>query len=275
MTWVDAKPVGVLLREWRQHLRMSQLELATEAEISPRHLSFLETGRAAPSREMVLRLAHRLDLPLRERNTLLVAAGFAPMYAQRRLDDPALAAARAAVEQLLAAHEPYPALAVDRCWMLLAANRAVQRLLAGVDAALLAPPVNVLRLSLHPGGLAPRTLNLAEWRAHLFARLRQQIDVSADAALDQLLRELRAYPASAETAAESAHASVVVPLVLATPRGTLRFFSTTTVFGTPVEVTLSELAIESFFPADAETAEQLRRLGEPSEPRSASQEDHS
>ncbi|HXF46239.1 MAG TPA: transcriptional regulator, partial [Burkholderiaceae bacterium] len=189
-------------------------------------------------------------------------AGFAPLYPQRRLDDPALAAARAAVEQLLAAHEPYPALAVDRHWTLLAANRAVQRLLVGVDATLLEPPVNVLRLSLHPAGLAPRILNLAEWRAHLFARLRQQIDASADAALDQLLRELRAYPAAAGTAAEPAQASVVVPLVLATPLGTLRFFSTTTVFGTPVEVTLSELAIESFFPADGETAELLRRLGE-------------
>jgi transcriptional regulator with XRE-family HTH domain len=262
MTLVDAKPVGVLLREWRQRRRMSQLELANEAEISTRHLSFLETGRAAPSREMVLRLAQRLDLPLRERNTLLLAAGFAPMYPQRRLDDPALAAARDAIELLLAAHEPYPALAVDRHWTLVTANRAARRLLEGIDAALLAPPINVLRLSLHPGGLAPRIVNLAEWRAHLFARLRQQIDASADPQLDELLRELRAYPAAAAPAAEPTHAPVVVPLVLATPRGTLRFFSTTTVFGTPVEVTLSELAIESFFPADGETAEHLRRLGE-------------
>lgn len=281
MALVDAKPVGVLLREWRQRRRWSQLELANRAQISTRHLSFLETGRAAPSREMVLRLAQRLDLPLRERNTLLLAAGFAPMYAQRRLDDPALAAARAAVDHLLAAHEPYPALAIDRHWTLVTANRAAQRLLdgAGVDAALLAPPVNVLRLSLHPAGLAPRVVNLDEWRAHLLARLRQQIDASADPRLDELLRELRAYPAPApRSAAQPAGgAAIVVPLALATPLGTLKFFSTTTVFGTPVDITLAELAIESFFPADAETATTLRDLAQapltpataPSTPRSA------
>ncbi|MCX8004829.1 MAG: helix-turn-helix transcriptional regulator [Burkholderiaceae bacterium] len=262
MTVVDAKPVGVLLREWRQRRRLSQLELANAAEISARHLSFLETGRAAPSREMVLRLAQRLDLPLRERNTLLLAAGFAPMYAQRRLDDPALAAAREAVELLLAAHEPYPALAIDRHWTLVTANRAARRLMDGVDAYLLEPPVNVLRLSLHPAGLAPRIVNLAEWRAHLFARLRQQIDASADPRLDELLRELRALPAAGVSADAPTDAAVVVPLVLATPAGKLRFLSTTTVFGTPVEVTLSELAIESFFPADQDTAQRLRRLGE-------------
>ncbi len=263
MTAVDVKPVGTLLREWRQRRRLSQLELANAADISTRHLSFLETGRAAPSREMVLRLAERLDLPLRERNTLLLAAGFAPMYGQRRLDHPTLAGAREAIERVLAAHDPYPALVIDRYWVLVGANRAVHRLLDGVDPVLLAPPVNVLRLSLHPAGLAPRIVNLGEWRAHLLSRLRQQIDASADARLDDLLRELRGYPArGGASAGGPVDAAVVVPLVLATAFGTLRLLSTTTVFGTPVEVTLAELAIESFFPADAATAQRLRRLAE-------------
>src|SRR6476469_9855053 len=189
------QPVGDLLREWRQRRRMSQLDLASEAEISTRHLSFVETGRALPSREMVLHLAEQLEVPLRERNVLLVAAGFAPVFAERALEDPALQSARRAVDLVLAGHEPYPALAVDRHWTLVAANAAVGRLIAGADAELLQPPVNVLRLSLHPKGLAPRIANLPEWRAHLLARLRQQIDVTADGELIKLLDELSGYPA--------------------------------------------------------------------------------
>jgi transcriptional regulator with XRE-family HTH domain len=249
---------GAQLREWRQRRRLSQLDLAGDAEVSTRHLSFVETGRAMPSREMVLRLADRLDVPLRERNRLLTAAGFAPMYGERRLDDPALKAAREAVELVLKGHEPFPALAVDRHWTLVSYNRAVLPLLAGVAPALIEPPINVLRLSLHPQGLAPRIVNHAQWRAHLLARLRQQVAVSADPVLAALAQELRAYPAPTEEAHDGIETAVVVPLVLSTPAGVFSFISTTTVFGTPVDVTLSELALETFFPADAATAAALR-----------------
>lgn len=258
------RPVGELLREWRQRRRMSQLDLALEAEISARHLSFLETGRSLPSRDMVLHLAERLDVPLRERNVLLVAAGYAPIFRERPLADPALDAARKAIDLVLAGHEPYPALAVDRHWHLVAANRAVAPLLAGVAPALQRPPVNVLRLSLHPEGLAPRIANLAEWRAHLLARLRRQIEVTADPVLSALYAELRdmKMPGGASCGrkrAEPDAAAVAVPLQLVTEAGTLSFISTTTVFGTPVDITLSELAVEAFFPADAATAAALRR----------------
>jgi len=257
------RPIGDHLREWRQRRRLSQLDLALEAEISTKHLSFMETGRAQPSREMVLHLAERLDVPLRERNVLLVSAGFAPVFPQRALGDPALQAARKAVDLVLKGHEPYPAIAIDRHWTLIAHNAAVPPLLATADPALLLPPVNVLRLSLHPNGLAPRIANLGEWRAHLLTRLRQQIDVTADGELMRLLDELSAYPAPGGAKAPRAtvsedYAGIVVPLRFITDAGTLSLFSTTTIFGTPVDVTLSELAIESFFPADAETAELLR-----------------
>jgi transcriptional regulator with XRE-family HTH domain len=256
------RPVGDLLREWRQRRRLSQLDFAVEAEISSKHLSFLETGRSRPSRDMVLRLAELLEVPLRERNTLLVAAGFAPMFRESALDDPELSAARAAVDLVLKGHEPYPALAIDRHWTLLASNSSVAPLLIGVDAEMLKPPLNVLRLSLHPLGLAPRIVNLAEWRTHLFARLKRQIEVSADPVLVALLEELSAYPApeGESTRAAESSAAFVVPLRLATHGGVLSFISTTTVFGTPVDITLSELALESFFPADAVTAAALRQL---------------
>jgi transcriptional regulator with XRE-family HTH domain len=256
---VTVKPVGDLLREWRQRRRMSQLELSLEAEISARHLSFLETGRSQPSREMVLRLAERLDVPLRERNLLLHAAGYASVFPERALDDPALHAARDAMDQMLQGHEPYPALAVDRHWTLVAANNATRRLMTGVSDALLRPPVNVLRLALHPEGMAPRTANLGEWRAHLLARLSQQVQVSGDPVLIRLMRELRDYPAPADAPHDADGTAFVVPFKLITESGTLAFFSTTTVFGTPVDITLSELALEAFYPADAATAEVLRR----------------
>jgi transcriptional regulator with XRE-family HTH domain len=261
-----ARPIGDHLREWRQRRRLSQLDLACEADISTRHLSFLETGRSRPSRDMVLHLAERLDVPLRERNTLLVAAGFAPAYPVRSLDDPGLALARRAVERVIEAHAPNPALAIDRHWQLVASNAALAPLLAGISPALLQPPVNVLRLGLHPDGLAPRIVNYAEWRGHLFERLRRQVEASADAVLIDLLAELQAYPAPTApvlalppVVAEAAHPDIVVPFRLATPEGILSFLSTTTVFGTPVDVTLSELAVESFFPADDTTADILRR----------------
>lgn len=252
------RPVGDLLRDWRVKRRLSQLELAGDAEVSTRHLSYLETGRALPSRAMLLRLAERLEVPLRERNELLTAAGYAPMYAQRALDDPALAAARAAVDLVLAGHEPHPALAVDRHWNLVTYNRVVPLLLQGLPPELLEPPVNVLRLSLHPRGLAPRIVNLADWRAHLFARLARDIELSGDASLVALREELLALPAPRE----STHADrpqVVVPLSLRHADGSVwSFISTTTVFGTPLDVTVAELAIESFFPADEATARALR-----------------
>lgn len=257
------RPFGEHLRAWRQRRRMSQLDLAGEAEISTRHLSFVETGRSVPSREMVLRLAERLEIPLRERNALLVAAGYAPMYRERPLDDPALAAAREAVQLILRSHEPHPALAVDRHWNLLAHNAMVPPLLAGVDPALLQPPVNVLRLSLHPKGLAPRIVNLGQWRHHLFERLRQQIEATGDGALQALLDELRAYPvgeAADDTRLAGEVLGIATPLRLRTPHGVLNLISTTTIFGTPVDVTLQELALETFFPADPATAQALRAL---------------
>jgi hypothetical protein len=220
---------------------------------------------------MILHLAEQLDIPLRDRNALLVAAGFAPFFRERPLGDPALQSARKAVDLVLKGHEPCPALAVDRHWTLVAANRAVAPLLTGAEPALLQPPVNVLRLSLHPAGLAPRIVNLAEWRAHVLARLRRQIDASADRVLADLLSELRDYPsrqgkhqADASKAGDGAGGGggVVVPLQFASESGVLSFVSTTTVFGTPVDITLSELAIESFFPADAATADAIRRLAE-------------
>jgi transcriptional regulator with XRE-family HTH domain len=262
-----ARPVGDHLREWRQRRRMSQLDLALDAEISTRHLSFLETGRSQPSRDMLLRLAERLEVPLRERNLLLVAAGFAPLFQERPLSDPLLHPAREAVERLLAAHQPYPAVAIDRHWTLIAANASAQRLMAGVDASLLQPPVNVLRVSLHPEGMAPMIANYAEWRAHLLLRLRRQIDVSADQVLTDLLAELSAYPppvagrpAPKLTREQEAASGVVVPMRLTTENGVLSFLSTTTVFGTPVDITLSELALEAFFPADTATADALRKM---------------
>jgi len=264
-----ATPIGGLLRTWRERRRLSQLELAGAADISARHISFLETGRSVPSRGMLLRLAERLDIPLRERNALLLSAGYAPMYAERRLDDPALQQARKAVELVIAGHEPYPALAVDRHWTLVSANAAVGPLLAGVDPKLLQPPVNVLRLGLHPEGLAPRIGNYAQWREHTLTRLRQQIAATADPILIETLAELESYPrvTSAREEAQSDavdYGGVVVPFILRTENGLLSFFSTTTVFGTPLDITLAELAIESFFPADQKTAETLSRLGRPS-----------
>ncbi len=257
------QPFGDHLRHWRQHRRLSQLDLATEAEISTRHLSFVETGRSVPSREMVLRLSERLDIPLRERNALLVAAGYAPMYRERPLDDPALDAARQAVELLLKSHEPYPALAIDRHWNLVAANRMVPQLMAGADASLLQGPVNVLRLSLHPLGIAGNIVNLVQWRSHLFERLRQQIAATSDPVLVDLLEELKAYPAPESTASphlEGEHAGVVMPFKFRTPAGVLSFISTTTIFGTPVDVTLQELAMETFFPADDFTRQALQAM---------------
>lgn len=253
---------GTQLRDWRQRRRLSQLELATEAELSTRHLSFVETGRAKPSREVVLRLSEVLELPLRSRNELLMAAGHAPTYPERPFDDAASDEARGVVQRILDGHMPFPALAVDRHWNMVAHNGAVLPLMAGASPELLRPPVNVLRLSLHPEGVAPRIVNLAEWKHHILDRLRHQIWHSADPSLEALWEELRAYPgvASKTPVRTSSGVPIAVPLILDSPVGNLSFLSATTVFGTPVEVTLSELAIESFLPADVVTAERLREL---------------
>jgi transcriptional regulator with XRE-family HTH domain len=262
-----SRTVGELLRDWRQRRRMSQLLLAAEADISTRHLSFVESGRALPSREMVMHLAERLDVPLRARNMLLVAAGYAPLFRERPLTDPQLTAAREAVELVLKGHEPYPALAIDRHWTIVTANRALAPLLGAASEALLAPPVNALRLSLHPDGIASSIVNWHAWRAHVLARLQRQIDVSGDETLVALRDELAGYPTppGAESPEADSNATlnqIAVPLRLRTPLGVLSFFSTTTVFGTPVDVTLSELAIEAFFPADPQTAAALRAYAE-------------
>jgi transcriptional regulator with XRE-family HTH domain len=251
--------IGDHLREWRQRRHLSQLDLAGEAEISARHLSFVETGRAAPSRDMVLRLAERLDVPLRERNVLLVAAGFAPAFPQRALDDPALKSARQAIDLVLKAHEPNPALAVDRHWNLVSANRMVLPLLEGIAPRLLGQPFNVLRLSFHPEALAPRTVNLGEWCAHLLERLHRQCEATADPELIKLYHELKAYPIPARSAPLMAD-NVAIPFRMRLNDDVLSFISTTMIFGTPVDITLSEIAIETFFPADDVTANRLRAM---------------
>jgi transcriptional regulator with XRE-family HTH domain len=251
--------IGDHLRQWRQRRRLSQLDLAVDAEISARHLSFVETGRAAPSRDMVMRLAERLEVPLRERNVLLVAAGFAPEFPQRALDDPALKPARAAIDLVLKSHEPNPALAVDRHWNLVSANRMVMPLLEGIPARLLGQPFNVLRLSFHPEALAARTVNLAEWCGHLLERLHRQCEATADPELIKLYHDLKAWPIPAR-AAPLASDSVAIPFKMRLGGDVLSFFSTTMIFGTPVDITLSELAVETFFPADDLTAERMRAM---------------
>jgi transcriptional regulator with XRE-family HTH domain len=251
--------IGEHLREWRQRRHLSQLDLAGDAEISARHLSFVETGRSAPSREMVLKLAERLDVPLRERNVLLVAAGFAPAFPQRALDDPALKSAREAINLVLKAHEPNPALAYDRHWNLVSANRMLAPILEGVPPKLLSPPLNILRLAFHPEGLAPRTVNLGEWAAHLLERLHRQCEATADPELIKLYNDLRSYPLPASSGPVSAD-KVAIPYKLRYKDDVLSFISTTMVFGTPVDVTLSELALETFFPADELTARRLKEM---------------
>jgi transcriptional regulator with XRE-family HTH domain len=251
--------IGPLLRRWRDQRRLSQMELALEAEVSTRHLSFVETGRSKPSREMVVRLAEHLDVPLRERNELLLAAGYAPAYPESSLEDAEMGQVRDAVRRLLAAHEPYPAVAVDRRWELVDGNAGVALITAGCAAHLLEPPVNALRLSLHPEGMAPRIANLAEWRGHLLGRLRREVTATQDAQLRSLLAELEAYPggdAAAET--RPGPGAIAVPLRLRHDGAELAFLSTITTFGTPLDITVSELSIEAFFPADDRTAAVLR-----------------
>jgi transcriptional regulator with XRE-family HTH domain len=251
-------PVGVLLRQWRVRRRLSQLDLAGDAGVSARHLSFLETGRARPSREMLLRLAEQLEVPLRERNELLLAAGFAPVYGRRGLDHPDMAAVTRALDLVLTAHEPFPAVVVDRSWELVAANASVALLTDGVAAHLLEPPANVLRLSLHPDGLAPRIRNLPQWRAHVLHRLGREAHLTGDPALTALHRELTALPGGTD---RSTPDGIAVPLRLRAGDSVggevLSFLSTVTTFGTAVDLTAAELSVEAFLPADEHTAEVL------------------
>jgi transcriptional regulator with XRE-family HTH domain len=252
-------PVGQLLREWRERRRISQLDLSIQAEISARHLSFVETGRSRPTPAMILRLSEQLDVPLRERNALLLAGGYAPAYPEHALDEPEMARLRAALRQILSGHEPYPALVINRWWEMLDANSAVAVLTEGCDPALLAPPVNALRLSLHPDGMASRIANLPEWRAHILERLHRQVQTTRDARLAELHDELAAYPGGVSERPEVT--DVAVPLRMGLGDAELSFFSMTAVVGAPLDVTVAEVAIESFYPADAETAEALQVIG--------------
>jgi transcriptional regulator with XRE-family HTH domain len=267
-------PVGVLLRQWREHRRMSQLALASTSAVSTRHLSYVETGRSKPSRELVEHLAERLDVPLRERNRMLLAAGYAPGFTEARYDADEMAAVRSAIEQVIAAHDPYPAIVVDGRWDLLSANSAATMFLAGVDPSLLSPSLNVVRVSLHPDGMAPRILNFDEYAGHLVDRLRRQVDATADPALTSLLAEVEhvapgthgtSHGTSGGTSGGPTAADVVMPLVFDSPAGELRMFSTIATFGAPLDVTVSELAIESFYPSDAETGDRLASLAQSTE----------
>lgn len=252
MGTADTIQIGDLLREWRGIKRMSQLQLALEAGISQRHLSFVESGRSAPSRDMVLNLAEKLDMPLRQRNRLLLSAGFAPAYGERELADPSLSNALKAVEIILKGHEPNPAIAVDRHWNMIAANGAALPFLKLVEDKTLLEPANVLRLSLHPRGLAPYITNLAEWRSHLIVRLRRQNDTVADPVLSALEDELVGYPGGPIRHGMRGD-EIAIPMRVRIGDTRLAFISTITIFGTPLDVTLSEIAVESFFAADEET----------------------
>jgi transcriptional regulator with XRE-family HTH domain len=265
MNSIEATKVGDLLREWRERRRLSQLDLAYDAEISQRHLSFLEIGRSQPSREMILRLAEKLEIPLRERNVLLTAAGYAAVFPERPLDDERLAAARQAVDSILNGLGSNPSFAVDRHWTLVAANKAASIFTAEVDSSLLEPPVNMLRICLHPKGFTPQVVNYQQWRRNILEYLNRQVEITADAFLMELYQELKSYPKpkplkdSLQTK-EIDYSGFAIPLRMMTKEGELSFISTVTVFGTPIDVTLSELALESFFPADEKTAEIMSRV---------------
>jgi transcriptional regulator with XRE-family HTH domain len=255
--------VGRLLREWRDRRRISQLELALRADSSARHISFIETGRSRPSQEMVLRLAEHLDVPVRERNALLISAGYAPVFPETPMDDPSMDALRAGMARLLTGYEPFPALVVDGTYHVQAANRGIAMLLAGVDEELLRPPLNAMRITLHPAGLAPRIRNLPEWRGHLLAQMERQLALLRSAPLRALYDEVSGYPlprGGREQAAGGEHPRFALPLRIEHEGAVLSFISTMTTFNTPMDVTVSELAVETFLPADAETAARLRKL---------------
>ncbi|WP_326769044.1 helix-turn-helix transcriptional regulator [Streptomyces sp. NBC_01591] len=256
--------VGPLLRSWREQRRISQLELALRADSSARHISFIETGRSRPSEEMILRLAEHLEIPVRERNALLVVAGYAPHYAQTALDDPALDTLREGMERLLQAYDPYPALVVDGTYNVVAANRGMATLMDGVAEHLLVPPLNAMRLTLHPEGLAPRIRNLREWRADLLAQMERQIALARSAELREVYEEVAGYPVPESTAGTGSgpvpSLPFALPLLIEHDAGVLSFVCSIATFNTPMDVTVAELAIETFLPADQATADHLRSL---------------
>ncbi|OEJ24190.1 transcriptional regulator [Streptomyces agglomeratus] len=260
------KGVGALLRGWREQRRLSQLELALRADSSARHISFIETGRSRPSEEMVLRLAEHLDVPVRERNGLLLAAGYAPRYAETPLDDPALGSLREGIERLLAGYEPYPALVVDGAYTVVAANRGIAMLLDGLPEHLLTPPLNAMRISLHPEGLAPRIRNLPQWREHLKAQMERQIALARSPALRAVYEEVSAYPVPEPRAGEAPlpedppYPYFALPLRIEHDGRVLSFVSSISTFNTPMDVTVAELAIETFLPADPATVKYLQSL---------------
>ena len=258
-------PVGELLRDWRTRRRRSQLDLAIDVGVSTRHLSFVETGRSRPSAELVLAIAHHLDVPLRERNGLLLAGGFAPRFSQMSLDDPAMNHVRASIQRMLDAHDPYPGAVIDRQWNVVMVNRAGLTLARDLPDSVLGPPLNVYRLCLHPDGLARRTTNFTDWATYLLEQLRRSITLTGDPTLVDLLDEVMDYPNVAQIAPLLGNTlgedpPILVPLRLATPLGELSLFTTLTTFGTPLDVTIDELAIELFFPADERSDEMLHAM---------------
>ncbi|HEX8648687.1 MAG TPA: helix-turn-helix transcriptional regulator [Thermoleophilaceae bacterium] len=266
MATATSQAVGLLLREWRERRRLTQLDLALDSGVSARHLSFVETGRSKPGREMLLRVLRELEVPLREQNRLLLAAGHAPAFPERLLDDPELQPVRDALDVILRGHEPYPAVAVDRAWNLVAANAPMNALTEAVDVdpALLEPPVNVMRVGLHPRGLAPLMVNLGDWHAHWLARLERQLAATGDEELAALIEEIAGYPVpepERDPALGLGGTEMLGPVRVHAPGGgELAFFGMFATFDTPFEVTTSELAIELLFPADAATAEALENL---------------
>lgn len=261
-----ARPtVGELIREWRLRRRRSQMDLAIEVGVSTRHLSFVETGRSRPSPELVLAIAHHLEVPLRERNSLLLAAGYAPRFSHRSLDDAAMAPIRSSIQRMLDAHSLYPGVVIDRQWNVVLANSAATALMTGIPNELLTPQLNIYRLSLHPDALAARTLNFVDWAAYLVQQLRRSVTITGDAALEALLAEVLAYPNIAQIRplldlAAWDDPPLLVPFRFASPLGEVSMFTTLTTFGTPMDVTLEELAIELFYPADDRSEELLRAL---------------
>ncbi|MFI6638098.1 helix-turn-helix domain-containing protein [Streptomyces sp. NPDC050504] len=261
-----ATGVGPLLRGWRERRRLSQLELALRADSSARHISFVETGRSRPSEEMILKLADHLDVPMRDRNGLLLAAGYAPRYAETTLDDPSMSALREGIARLLEGYEPYPALVVDAAYNVVAANRGIMALLDGVPEHLLTAPLNAMRLALHPEGLASRLLNYREWRAHLLHQMERQIALARYEPLRAVYDEVAAYPAPEgadafdRTVEPEPYAHFALPMVVEHGGQVLSFVSSIATFNTPMDVTVAELAIETLLPADPATAKYLRTL---------------
>jgi transcriptional regulator with XRE-family HTH domain len=257
---------GALLRDWRQRRHRSQMDLALDTGVSTRHLSFVETGRSKASPELLLALAEQLQVPLRERNSLLLAAGYAPRYRQSQLDDPAVSPARAALERMIDLHDPYPGIVIDQSWDVVLANQAAGRLAAVLPPELAGPPMNVFRACLRPDGLARSTLNFPEWAAYLLGQLDRLRLVSADPAVADLAQEVRSYPNVAalgdwRSAARSPTGALLVPWRVDLGGTELSLFTTLTVFGAPHDVTLAELAVELFYPADDKTAGFLRQQG--------------